>query len=439
MQSSFVRGAVWLVVYLFFVLAPLLALVVGDLPPPREFWIEFSAAIGYAGLALMGLQLGLTARFRFVTAPWGEDVIYHFHRNISLVALGLVVAHPILIFIMRPHMLWLLKFWEAPPAAVWAAISTYSLIALVVMALWRVQLRLSYELWHWTHIVLSLVAVLAGVVHMVMWGFYLGDPVKRALWIGLAVFWVALLVYVRAIRPLFVLRKPYKVTDVRQERGSSWTLVMTPDGHSGFRFKPGQFAWLSLWGGAFKLTQHPFSFSGSALAPDGRLEITIRELGDHTRRIREVPVGSRMYIDGPYGAFTSGCPSDMHVLIAGGVGITPMVSMIRTLADQGDKRPVVLLYGSRDFESITFREELEALEPRLNLKVVHVLEKPDEGWTGERGFINAEVLKRHVPAPYAEHEYFICGPNVMMDAIETALAGLHVPMSRYHAERYSFA
>jgi predicted ferric reductase len=438
MQSSFVRSAVWLLVYLFFVLAPLLALLLGDLPRSREFWIELSAALGYAGLALMGLQLGLTARFRFVTAPWGEDVIYHFHRNISLVALGLVVAHPIMIFAVRPHQLWLLNFFIAPPPARWAALSTYSLIALVVLSLWRVKLRVNYEWWHSTHIILALLAIFAGVVHMVLWGFYLTDPTKRALWIGLAIFWVALLAYVRIIKPLFVMRRPYTVTEVRRERGDSWTLVMKPDGHEGFRFRPGQFAWLSLWGGPFKVTQHPFSFSGSAAAPGGHVEITIRNLGDHTSRIHEVPVGSRMYMDGPYGAFTSGCPSDMHVLIAGGVGITPMMSMLRTLADEGDKRPVILLYGSRDWDSLTFREELEAIKPRLNLKVVYVLEKPDADWKGEKGYIDAAVLKRNVPAPYAEHEYFICGPDVMMDAIESALSQLHVPMPRYHSERYSF-
>lgn len=60
-----------------------------------------------------------------------------------------------------------------------------------------------------------------------------------------------------------------------------------------------------------------------------------------------MPVGKRVYLDGPYGAFTIGNPADMHVLVAGGVGVTPMMSMIRTLADRGDKRPVILLYGSR--------------------------------------------------------------------------------------------
>ena len=100
---------------------------------------------------------------------------------------------------------------------------------------------------------------------------------------------------------------------------------------------------------------------------------------------------------------------------------------------------MILLYGSKDWESITFREELEALKARLNLTVVHVLPNPPAGWTGESGYITAEIFKRHLPLPYADHEYFICGPDVMMDAIEKALGELQVPLSKYHSERYSFA
>jgi predicted ferric reductase len=225
---------------------------------------------------------------------------------------------------------------------------------------------------------------------------------------------------------------------VRKERGDTSTLVMQPDGHEGFRFTPGQFGWLTMWGSPFKITGHPFSFSSSAEATDGRVEMTIRNLGDFTSAMEHVPAGQRVYLDGPYGAFTIGNPADMHVLIAGGIGITPMMSMIRTLADRGDRRPVILLYGSKDLESITFREELEALKARLNLVIVHVLSDPPDGWTGEQGYIGAAVFRRYLPPPYADHEYFICGPNVMMDAIERALGEMHVPMSKYHSERYSF-
>lgn len=433
-----VRGGIWIAVYLLFILAPLFALLAGSWPAPRDFWTEFSVAIGYAGLAVMGLQFGLTARFRYVTEPWGEDVIYHFHRQVSQLAVGLVLLHPLVLFVVQPQLLAPTNFASAPLSAYFAFVAVGALIVLVVMALWRERLGISYETWHLTHILLALVAVTAGIVHMVGSGFYLTAPWKRALWIGLALFWIGLLAYVRVIKPLFILRRPYRVSEVREERGDSWTLVLQPDGHAGFRFKPGQFGWLTLWGSPFKITGHPFSFSSSAVAADGLVEMTIKKLGDFTSGISAVPVGQRVYIDGPYGAFTIGNPTDMHVLIAGGIGITPVMSMVRTLADQGDKRPVVLIYGSKDWEGITFREELEALKARLDLKVVHVLANPPEGWNGESGFVDAKVLARHLPEPYAEHEYFICGPDVMMDAIESALGEMGVPQSKYHSERYSF-
>ena len=432
------RGASWIVVYLLFVLAPLFALLAGAHPPTRDFWTEFAVAIGYSGLAMMGLQFGLTARFRYVTEVWGEDVIYHFHRQLSLVAVGLVVAHALIMSVTRPEMFALSNVRDVPLGAVFAMLSIGALILLVVMALWRAELKIRYETWHLTHIVLAVGAVTLGLLHMIGWAFFLADPAKRALWIALTIFWIALLAYVRIFKPLFMLRRPYRVSEVRSERGDTTTLVMRPDGHPGFGFTPGQFGWLTLWGGPFKITGHPFSFSSSAEVRDGRIEMSIRKLGDFTSGIGKVPVGRRVYVDGPYGAFTIGHPADMHVLIAGGVGITPMMSMIRTLADRGDKRPVVLLYGSKDWDSITFREELEELEKRIDLKVVHVLANPPVGWTGEKGFIDAEMFKRHLQPPYADHEYFICGPGPMMDAIEKALGELNVPIAKYHSERYSF-
>jgi len=103
------------------------------------------------------------------------------------------------------------------------------------MSLWRVQLRIRYEIWHSTHILLAVVAIVAGIIHMIGWGFYLDDPGKRALWIGLSIFWIGLLLYVRIVKPMFILRRPYVVTEVRKKRGDSWTLVIQPHRHPGSR------------------------------------------------------------------------------------------------------------------------------------------------------------------------------------------------------------
>ena len=156
------RGAVWIIVYLVLVLAPLLALLLGSHPPARDFWTEFAVAIGYSGLGMMGLQFGLTARFRFVTEPWGEDVIYHFHRQISLVAVGLVVAHPLILLSVRPELREVPNFLDVPWGARFAFLSIFCVITLVVAALWRSTLRIRYETWHLTHIALAVIAVTAG-------------------------------------------------------------------------------------------------------------------------------------------------------------------------------------------------------------------------------------------------------------------------------------
>jgi len=437
-RTSTLRGAIWLVGYLLIVLGPLFALLAGNWPTVRDFWTEFSVAIAYSGLAMMGLQFGLTARFRHVTEPWGEDVIYYFHRQVSLIAVGLVVVHPLIMFFAQPALLALPDPFEIPWGAVFAFISVFAAIALVVMALWRAELGVRYELWHLSHIALAVIAVVFGFLHMVGWSFYLTDPWKRALWLGLAIAWLVLFMYVRLFRPLLMLRRPYRVVEVRTERGDSTTLVMRPDGHAGFRFRPGQFGWLTVWGSPFRITANPFSFSSSAELPGGQVEMTIRKLGDFSGAADRIAKGQRVFLDGPYGAFTIGNPADMHVLIAGGVGITPMMSMIRTLADRRDRRPVILLYGNKDWDAATFREELDSMKERLDLTVVHVLSNPPDGWDGERGFIDAALLRRHLPKEYAEHEYFICGPGPMMDAVEVALGELGVPLSKYHSERYSF-
>jgi predicted ferric reductase len=119
------------------------------------------------------------------------------------------------------------------------------------------------------------------------------------LWIGPTIFWIGLLLHVRIVKPLVMLRRPYRVTELRAERSDTWTLAMRPDGRAGFRFSPGQFAWLTLWGSPFKVTGHPFSFSSSTAIADGRVQMSIRNLGNFTGNIHTVPIRKRVYLDGP--------------------------------------------------------------------------------------------------------------------------------------------
>jgi ferredoxin-NADP reductase len=97
------------------------------------------------------------------------------------------------------------------------------------------------------------------------------------------------------------------------------------------------------------------------------------------------------------------------------------------MTNRGDKRPLMLFYGSKDWDSTTLSEELEALRSRLDLKHVHVLADPPQGWSDAHGRTSAAPMGRHLPPPYASHEYFICGSNPMIDAVAAALGKLGVP------------
>src|SRR3954453_8210173 len=123
-------------------------------------------------------------------------------------------------------------------------------------------------------------------------------------------------------------------------------------------------------------------------------------------------------------------------MIAGGVGIAGLISMARTMADRNDVRPAVLFYGNRDWDDVAFRDDLERLKDRLDLTLVHVLERTTPGWQGETGYVTADVLERHLPPGYRRFQFFICGPDPMMDAAEAALIGLGVPPARVHTERF---
>jgi predicted ferric reductase len=416
---------------------PALDPVWGPVPAGRGFWTEFSVALAFIGLAILGLQFGVTARLRHVTSAWGIDIIYHFHRQVSLIAAMLVVAHPIILFISNPATLELLNPMTAPWRVRFGLVALVCLLLLIVISLGRLQLRIRYEAWRLSHGVLATLVVAMAMLNMLGVGHYIALPWKQVFWAALTFIWIGLPLYVRVFKPLFMLRRPYEVERVIEERGDAYTLILRPVKHEGMRHKAGQFTWLTLWNAPFDVTEHPFSIASSA-SNSSQLALTIKNLGDFTSTIPHLRPGKRAYLDGPYGAFSlDRFPAHAYTFIAGGIGITPIMSILRTMGDRGDQRPLALLYGNKTWEDVTFREELEGLKERLNLRVVHVLEQPPENWNGETGFITAEMLRQQMPKTLEQHEYFICGPDSMMDAVEKGLHALGVPLGKYHSERYN--
>jgi predicted ferric reductase len=436
MSRGLIEAIVWICVYLVATILPLAVVMLVDTPPGRGFWTEFSSALGFVGLAMITLQFVLTTRIRRFSWPYGMDIVLQFHRQISLVAGALLLGHVVVLFVTRPETIALLNIIEAPWRARFAVISMVALATIVISSIWREALGLSYERWRLLHGTLAVVAVATGLAHVVGVGYYLELAWKQWMWIAMVGVAIAALAYIRIGKPITQLHRPWEVEDVREERGETWTLALRPVGHDGIAFQAGQFAWITLYTSPLVIREHPFSFSSSSESVP-RIEFTIKALGDFTNGIRHLEPGTRAYLDGPHGAFTiRRHPADGYVFIAGGIGITPIMSMLRTLADRRDERPLLLIYGNESWDGITFREELDDLTRRLDLEVVHVLRDPPDGWEGETGYVDRAVIERHLPDLHTERFYFLCGPQVMMATVEDALLELDVPLDRTLMERF---
>jgi predicted ferric reductase len=433
------QGIFWILVYIILTLAPVFILIVGERPPGREIWRDFSVALGYCGLTMWMLQFVLTARFKTIKAPYGSDIVYYFHKQISLVSYYLVLAHVLILLLFSPRLINLFNIITAPWRARAAVTSLVAITLLIIFSVYRKKLKIEYTKWRIWHGILAIMAVSLAFAHVYLVGYYLNTLWKRELWIVYSVFWIGLLFYVRVLKPWFLFRNPYIIDKVVSQRGLAFTLQLRPKKGRGFHFQAGQFAWITANQSPFADAEHPFTIASSAENPD-LISFTIKELGDFTSTIKNLESGQEVYIDGPFGSFSY----ERHpyasgfMFIAGGIGITPMMSMIRTLADRKDLRPLVLIYANKDWEGITFREEIEVLQSKLNLKVIHVLEQTPEKWSGEKGFVTAEIIKKNLPTGLKPNEWeiFICGPLPMMNAIENAMPKVGVAIGDYHSERF---
>lgn len=395
--------------------------------------------LGFATASMMAIMFFLTARFKRAALPFGVDIIYYFHKQISLLLSFFILAHPLILFVNEPVTMEMLKPNLLNRYMAAGLVSFVLILFIMVSSLWRKQLGIHYDNWRFIHVSLSTAAFLLALVHIEGVGNYIATPEKRLVWGSIMWGWFLLLLYVRLIKPIFLLRKPYAVRKVISERGNAHTLVLAPVHHAGIRFQPGQFVWLTMWSSPFSMREHPFSISSSA-AKQGDLRFTIKELGDFTKRVKDAPCGMRVYIDGPYGAFSidryPAAPS--YIFIAGGIGIAPIMSMLRTLADRKNKRSHVLFFAGGSLDKLTFYEELIELKRVLALHIVIVLENPPSLWQGECGFLTGEILQRHLPENKNTLEYFICGPVPMITLAEKNLHGLGIPLHHLHSELFDF-
>ncbi len=433
-------GSFWVVLYTFLVITPLIILILGPKSPGRAPLQNLSVGLAFVGLAVMALQFALTARIKPLNEPFGSDMVYYFHRQIGIAAFLLIFAHPILLFFFYPGYISYLNIFTAPLRVKAGVLALIFLIGVVWLAEYRSKFKIPYGFWKILHGIVASLTVSLAILHIYLNGNYVNLPWKEQLWISYMIVWIILLVWTRIIYPIKLIRHPFQVVEVKPERANCTTLRMKPQKGKGFDFHPGQFAWITAWKTPYSDSEHPFSLASSAEHPE-QIEMTIKALGKFTSSIKDIQPGQKVFVDGAYGSFSCDRYPETKalILISGGIGITPLMSTLRTLADRKDQRPLLLFYANRDWETVTFREEFDQLKSRLNLKVVHILEKPPEDWHGESGFISIEILNRHIDQTWKDlnPQIFVCGPTPMMNAVEKQLTQIGIPPTKVHSERFA--
>jgi predicted ferric reductase len=406
------------------------------------FFYEMGRNAALAGFMIIFAQVFLAARFKWIERPFGLDILLRFHKHMGITALVFIAAHPLLLAAGSGRADLLLSLDQ--PWFIWLGkISLILLLVTIGISLYAYRLALQFETWRLIHDFLAPAVLLMAFIHSLYAGGDMQEPLMRGLWISLPPLFLAVYAWHRLLRPRWLKKRPWEVTEVKAESPGVWTVALAPpEGVSVFDYLPGQFQFITFYRGrGLPVEEHHWTISSSP-AQKGAVSSTIKALGDFTARIKETRAGDKAVVHGPFGRFSHVLHPQENdlVFVAGGIGITPLMSMLRFMKDAKEDRSVLLLYGNPDIEQAVFRSELSDMEAadRPRLRVVHVLSAPGADWSGEKGFIDADKISRYCGRDFAGRTFYVCGPPPLIAGVVGALRGMGVPYQRIRIEIFSF-
>jgi predicted ferric reductase len=433
----------------------LLAVICAGGPAVLFLWwqstIPGSLNSGAAAVTAAGRITGLLAAYLLLVlvalmarVPWlenriGSDVTTRYHRALGEYTVVLVCAHAVLITLGYA--------WQAHTdpvsqtgtlltsyADVWLAAIALALLVLVGLVSARaVRSRMAYESWYHIHLLVYVAMGLAFAHEFAVGTDFSTSARNRLIWSAAHIAVGAAVVVFRLLMPAWrSLRHGLRLTHVVPEGPGVVSLYMAGRDLDALRAEPGQFArWRFLARGHW-WQSHPYSLS--APAAGGALRITVKDLGDGSASLAALRPGTRVWFEGPYGAFTARRRDRARprpvLLIAGGAGITPIRALYETLPGRGSD--VVLLYRASTAADLVLYHELQAIAARRGFGLLPLL-----GSRGRDDPLTAARLRQAVP-DLAEREVFVCGPAGMTAAARRELRRAGVARRRIHAESFAF-
>ena len=386
---------------------------------------------------LMILQLTLVARIPWLDRRIGMDKLTAWHRITGFTLLWCVLLHLSFILLGYGQLdnLSVLTEFTNLAGVFGTLVGILAASVIVVVGLTSVRYarrRIPYEAWHAVHIALYAAVVLALIHQLIEGSAFTTTPIARLYWWALWAFAIGSLLAFRVVTPLWRnARHQYRVAAVVPESGDIVSVHITGKHLDRLPARAGQFMIWRFPGYGHWWDANPFSLSA---APNGRsLRLTAKAVGSASAALRAVPVGTRVFAEGPYGALTSlQRVTGASVLIAGGIGITPIRSLLEELTGE-----ITVLYRVHTMADAVLLDELQALAGMRGARL-HVLSGRTGQGTPPFTPFAAQELSALVPGITAR-DIFVCGPDAMTAAVLKSLKELGVPERQVHAERFRLA
>lgn len=412
----------------------LLAIV--DTPPPLMVNLPLVAHLAglLAGYAVT-LMIVLMARVPALERGVGADRMARAHGLLGRTTLVLIVVHGVAATlawagVQGVSMLTATSQVLAMPGLAAATIATVLFLGIGLLSARAARKRVRYETWHTIHL-LTYVAIALSFSHELAGPDLAGRPVIQVAWSVLYTMSFALLLRYRVVAPLLqASRHHLRVLRVERAGPGTVNIVVRGDDLLDLDSEPGQFfRWRFLTARTWR-TAHPFSLS--APATHDTLRLTVKAVGDGTQIIQSLTPGTRVLAEGPYGAMTQRRRTRHGLLlIAGGVGITPMRTLFETMAYTGG--PLTLLYRAPTMDDVLFRSELELIAETRRAHLIYMIGSSKEPWNA----MTPENLTRLVP-DLARRDVYICAGPALSHAAVAALRQAGLPRRNLHREEFAF-
>jgi predicted ferric reductase len=311
------------------------------------------------------------------------------------------------------------------------------LMLLVGVGVLRERVNVSYEAWRASHGIMA--GIVAGLTlhHALTSGAYSPERPVRVVWIALATLAFGALLTVYVARPWRMWRQGWRVDKVRPLGERTWEVTLRMPAAARFDFRAGQFIWLTMVPNRPPFHDHPFSIA-SAPSDLPRLRLIVREAGDCTNDFGKIEPGTRVAVDGPHGSFTLDDRGETVVMVAGGVGIAPLLGMLEDAAAARDPRTFRLLYAARRPSELAGIDRLRELRALIDLEVRCFVDFDAHEPDSSHGPIGASQLAEAVGSSPGDVVAYVCGPTRMMEEVTDALLELRVPAEAIHNERFDY-